>query len=164
MPSPHWGRAAAGETTARVSACRPAWSCPLCDPVGWVLPGFSVRGTVQARMLAWVATPFSPPAPSSTWSGQGAVTQAPAPPPHPGLTGAAPSPPGQPQEQTPADDPHAEVGIKPEFKPRGRVAEEEDRNLPSSCTSCRLNPHDQPGRLCLWVYEGHWEFSQKETY
>ena len=22
------------------------------------------------------------------------------------------------------------------------------QNLPTSCTSCRLNPHDQPGRLC----------------
>jgi len=35
--------------------------------------------------------------------------QAVAPPPHPVLTGADPSPPEQPQEQTPMNGPHAEV-------------------------------------------------------
>ena len=30
--------------------------------------------------------------------------------PHPALTRADPSPPEKPQEQTPVDDPHAEVG------------------------------------------------------
>ena len=72
------------------------------------------------------------------------VTQAAAPPPHLALTGANLSPPGQPQEQTPADDPHAEVEIKPQLKPRGSVAKEEDPNLPTSCTSYRLNP------LCVY--------------
>ena len=57
-----------------------------------------------------------------------------------------PSPPGQPQEQTPGDDPHAEMGTKPQFKPRGSVAKEEDPNLP---TSCRLDPQGQLGRLCV---------------
>ena len=52
--------------------------------------------------------------------------QAAAPPPHVALTGANPSPPGQPQEQTPVDNPHAEVEIKPQLKPRGSVAKEED--------------------------------------
>ena len=55
----------------------------------------------------------------------------------------------QPQEQTPVDDPHAEVEIKPQLKPRGSVTKEEDQSLPTSCTSCRLNPHDQLGRLCV---------------
>ena len=41
------------------------------------------------------------------------ATQAAAPPPHLGLTGANPNPPRQPQEQTPVDDPHPEVEIKP---------------------------------------------------
>ena len=54
------------------------------------------------------------------------MTQAAAPPLHLALTEASPSPPGQPQEQTPVDDPHAEVEIKPELKPRGSVAMEED--------------------------------------
>ena len=37
-------------------------------------------------------------------------------------------PPGQAQEQTPVDDPHAEgrLEIKPQLKPRGIVAKEED--------------------------------------
>ena len=54
------------------------------------------------------------------------VTQAAAPPPHLALTGANPSPPGQPQEQTPVDDPHAWVEIKPQLKPMGSVDKEED--------------------------------------
>ena len=37
------------------------------------------------------------------------MTQAAAPPPHLALTGADPSPPGQPQEQTPVDDPHKKI-------------------------------------------------------
>ena len=53
-------------------------------------------------------------------------TQAAAPPPHLALTEANPSPPGQPQEQTPVDGPHAEVEIKSQLKPRGSVAKEED--------------------------------------
>ena len=40
----------------------------------------------------------------------------------PALTGANPGHPRQPQGQTPVDDPHAEV----EIKPRGSVAKEED--------------------------------------
>jgi len=54
------------------------------------------------------------------------VTQAAAPPPHLALIGANPNPPGQPKEQTPVDDPHAEVEIKPQLKPRISVAKEED--------------------------------------
>ena len=58
------------------------------------------------------------------------MTQAAAPPPHLALTGANPSPPGQPQEQTLVDDPHAEVEVKPQLKPRGSVAKEEDPKPP----------------------------------
>ena len=54
------------------------------------------------------------------------MTQAAAPPPHLALTGANPSPPGQPQKQTLVGEPHAEVEIKPQLKPRGSVAKEED--------------------------------------
>ena len=54
------------------------------------------------------------------------VTQAAAPPPHLALTGANPIPPGQPQKQTPVDESHAEMEIKPQLKPRGSVAKEED--------------------------------------
>ena len=48
------------------------------------------------------------------------------------------------------DSLHAEVEIKPQLKPRGSVAKEEDPNFPTRCTSCRLNPHDQLGRLCVY--------------
>ena len=57
------------------------WSCPtLCDPVDCGLPGFSVRGVLQARMLEsigqyWLPCPSralyfllpSLPTPLSTW-------------------------------------------------------------------------------------------------
>ena len=54
------------------------------------------------------------------------MTQAAAAPPYLALTGANPDPPGQLQEQTPVDDTHADVEIKPQLKPRGSVAKEED--------------------------------------
>ena len=78
------------------------------------------------------------------------VTQAAESPPHLALTETNPNLPGQPQEQTPVDDPHAEVEIKPQLKPTGSVAKEEDQNLPTSSTSCRLNPYDQLGRLYVY--------------
>ena len=31
----------------------------LCDPMDCRLPGSSVHGTIQARILEWVAIPFS---------------------------------------------------------------------------------------------------------
>ena len=34
--------------------------------------------------------------------------------------------PGQSQEQTPVDDPHADVEIKTQLRPRGSVIKEED--------------------------------------
>ena len=37
-----------------------AQSCPtLCDPMDYSLPGFPVHGILQARILEWVAVPFS---------------------------------------------------------------------------------------------------------
>ena len=53
-------------------------------------------------------------------------TQAGAAPPYLAFTGANLSPPGQPQEQTSVDNPHEKVKTKPELKPRGSVAKEED--------------------------------------
>ena len=48
------------------------------------------------------------------------------------------------------DNPHAEVEIKPQLKLRGSVAGKKTQNLPTSCTSCRLHPHNQLGRLCVY--------------
>ena len=62
------------------------------------------------------------------------------------------------------DDPHAEVGIKPHLKPRGSVAKEEDPNPSTSCTSCRSNPQDQLGRLCLYgIYKLSFRVPTKEN-
>ena len=37
-----------------------AQSCPtLCDPMDCSLPGFSIHGIFQARVLKWVAISFS---------------------------------------------------------------------------------------------------------
>ena len=82
------------------------------------------------------------------------MTQAAPPPPHLALTWADPSPPGQPQEQTPVDNPHEEVEIEPQLKPRGSVAKKKTQNLPTRGTSCRLNLQDQLGRRCVYeIYE-----------
>ena len=47
----------------RIHACvcvKLLQSCPtLCDPVDYSLPGSSVHGIVQARILEWVAMPSS---------------------------------------------------------------------------------------------------------
>ena len=50
-----------------ITACDIQWkkvlvmqSCPtLCDPMDWSLPGSSVHGILQRRILEWVAIPFS---------------------------------------------------------------------------------------------------------
>ena len=40
--------------------CVCAQSCPtLCNPIDCNLPGFSVHGVLQTRILEWVAIPFS---------------------------------------------------------------------------------------------------------
>ena len=59
-----------------------------------------------SRQLPWVPCAARTP-----------VTQAAAPPPKLALRGANCSLPGQLQEQTPVDDPHAEVEIKPHWNP-----------------------------------------------
>ena len=75
------------------------------------------------------------------------VAQAAALPPYLAFTGANPSPPGQPQEQTPVDNPYPEVKIKSRLKPRDIMTKEEDPKPSHQLYSCRLNPHDQLGRL-----------------
>ena len=46
-------------------------------------------------------------------------------------------------------EPHVEVEIKPHLKPTAVWLRKKTPNLPTSCTSSRLNPHDQLGRLCV---------------
>ena len=55
------------------------------------------------------------------------MIQAAVPPPCLVLTGADPSPPLKPHKLTPMDNPHAELGIKPQLSSRGRVTKKEDQ-------------------------------------
>ena len=48
------------------------------------------------------------------------------------------------------DDPHVEVEIKPQLKPRAVWLRKKTQNLPTSYTSYRLDPHDQLGRPCVY--------------
>ena len=140
------------------------WSCPtLCDPVDCGLPGFSIRGfsrqeywsvldntdchTLLEHSIFWY------PSCQLSWvpgAARTPATQAVALPPHLALSGTNLIPTGQPQAQIPVDDPHAEVEIKPQLKPRGSVAKEKTQNLLTSCISCRLSPRNQLLRLCVY--------------
>ena len=62
----------------------------------------------------------------------------------------SPSPPGKPEEQTTVDDPRAAVEIESQLKPRGTVVKEEDPKPCHQLYRCRLNPHDQLGRFCVY--------------
>ena len=49
-----------GECVCVCVCVKVAQSClTLCDPMDWSLPDFSVHGILQARILEWVAIPFS---------------------------------------------------------------------------------------------------------
>ena len=79
------------------------------------------------------------------------ATWAAAPPPHLVFRGANPSPPGQPQEQTPVDDPHAEVEIKPQLKSRGSVAKEEHPKPSHQLSKLQIKSTQSTRQtLCLW--------------
>ena len=79
------------------------------------------------------------------------VSKAAASPPHLALTGTDPSLPGQPQEQTPVDDPHAEVEIKPQLKPGGSVAQEEDSKPSHQLYKLQIkSTWSTRQTLCLW--------------
>ena len=79
------------------------------------------------------------------------VTQAAAPPLHLAHTGANPSPPRQTQEQTPVDNPHAKVEIKPQLKSRGSVAKEEDPKPSHQVYKLQIKSIWSTGQaLCLW--------------
>ena len=140
--------------------------CPtLCDPVDYGLPGFSIGGVLQARILERIGQYWLPypsralyfllpelPTPLSTWCCQNPCAQAAVPPPGLAFPGASPSPPGQPQKQSPVDDPHVEVEIKPQLKPRGNVAKEEDPNPSHQMNKMQIKSiRSTRQTLCLWT-------------
>ena len=136
----HWSRAATGKKSLVPLQQGHFSSVRLCDSQTVACQASpSGRGLLQARVLErigqycchtliehYISCCPSCQLPCVHGAARTSATQAAAPPPHLALTGADPSPPGQPQEQTPVDDPHAEVEIKPQLKPRGSVTKEED--------------------------------------
>ena len=121
----HWGRAAQTkkEKKSWVYACRVTsvvsnslQPCRLWPAGGFsrqeywnVLANTGFHTLLEYYISCWPSCqlPWVPGAARTP------VTQAAAPPPHLVLTAANPSPPGQPQEKTPVDDPHSQVKIKP---------------------------------------------------
>ena len=117
----------------------------VCDCVHSGLPGFSFRDGGSAGKNTGVyrptlaAIPFWSavfPAVLATNSAEYLVLPEPLRPKHlhhlhtwPSQ-GQNSSPPGQPQEQSPVDNPPAEVEIKSQFKPRGSVANKKDQKPP----------------------------------
>ena len=83
------------------------------------------------------------------------MTQAAAPPPHLALTGANPSSPEQHQEQTPVDDPRAEVEIKPQVKLRGSMAKEDPKPSHQLCKIQIKSTSSTKQILCVEYIKGH---------
>ena len=126
----------------------------------------SGRGVLQARIQQrighyWLpCAPRAPyfllpelPTPLSTWCCQNPCGQSSPTTSTPGPLRGKPKSSRAASGANPVDDPHAEVEIEPRLKLRGSVAKEEDPNLPTSCTSGRLNPQDPLRRLCPWRCE-----------
>ena len=57
---------------------------------------------------------------------------------------------GSLRSQTPVADPHVEVVIKPQLKPRGSVAKGEDPKPSHQLYKLKIKPHDQLSRLCVY--------------
>ena len=92
------------------------------------------------------------------------ATQAAAPPPHLALTGTNLSPSGQPQEQTPGDNPHAEVKIKPQLKSRGSVAKEEDPKPSYQLYKVQIKSTWSTRQMYLWNIKKGIESSHKRIH
>ena len=167
MLTSHWGRAATGKKSC-VYVCRVAlvvsdflrpcrlWLARLlCRGRGefsrqeyWrILANTGCHTLLEryisccpSRQLPWVPGVARTPA-----------TQTSVPFPHLAPTGANPSLPGQAQEQTPVHDPHAEVEIKPQLKPRGSVAKEEDPKPSHQLYKLQIkSTWSTRQTLCLW--------------
>ena len=90
------------------------------------------------------------------------ATKAAAPPSPLAHTGKDPSPPGQPQEQTPVDNPHAEAEIKPQLKPRGSVTKEENPKPTQQLYKLQTkSTWSTRQTLCLWNIKKDIESSHK---
>ena len=149
----------------------------LCDPVDCGLPGFSVTGALQARILEcigpyWLPYPLEHyiscfPRHQHPWVPGADITlatQAAELPPYLAFTGTDPSPSGQPQEQNPRGQPTCRGRNKTTMKPRGSVAKEEDPKPSHQLYKLKIKS-TWPTRQTLPIEykKGHWELSQKHT-
>ena len=156
-------------------------SCPaLCDPIDCGLPGFSFQERGFSRQKYWsilvntschtLLEHYISCCPSRQLllvpgAARTPAIQAAALPPYLALTGANPSPPGKPQEQTPEDDPHAEVEIKPQLKLRGSVAKKEDSKPFHQQYKLQIKSTPSTRQtLCQWNIEKIIESSHKRKH
>ena len=183
MLNSHWGRAATGKKEKKSCICgrrvtlvmsESLWPCKLwpvrlpCKGEGFsrqeywsVLANTGCLTLLEhyifccpSRQLPWVPGAARTPA-----------TQAAAPPPFLALTGANPSPPGQPQEQTPVNDLHAEVETKPQLKPRGSVTKEEELKPSYQLNKLQIKSTWSTKQTVSMEYvKVHWELPQKKTH
>ena len=138
----HWVRAATGKKSlASMHTGLLQLGPALCEPVDCGLPGFCqgagfskqeywsvLANTVCHTLLKYYISCC--PSCQLPWVPGAAripATQAAARPPQLAFTGADPSPPRQPQKQSPVDDQQAEEEIKPQLEPRGSVAKEDPK-------------------------------------
>ena len=104
--------------------------------------------TLQEHYISWSPSCQLPWIPGAART---PATQAAAPPLHLTHTRADPSSPGQPQEQTPVEGPHAEVEIKPQLKPKCSVAKEKDPNPSHQLYKLQIkSTRSTRQTLCLW--------------
>ena len=149
---------------------RVTWSCPtLCSPADCGLPGFSVReGGLQARILECIGQYWSPytsrtlfPASLAANSPEYLVLPEPLQPKQ--GTSSTPGPHrGKPKSSRaasgahPSGRPTCRGGNKTTFENKGVVwLRKKTQNLPTNCRSCRLNPHNQLGRLSMEYIKDH---------
>ena len=132
-------------------------------PVDCGLPGFSAGGFSRQEYWSILANTGCPtllehyisccPSHQLPWipgAARTPETQTAAPPPQLALTGAEPSPPGQfrskPQWMT-----HMQRWkYNHKWNPGAVWIRKKTQNHPTTCISCRLNPHDQLGRLYVY--------------
>ena len=150
----------------------------LCDPVDCGLPGFSIRGILQARILGRMGQHWSPypsrvpyfllPWPPTPRVSGAARTPAPKQLHH--LPRLAP-PRGRPKSSraasgaNPSGRPHAEVEIKAQLKPRGSVTKEEDPKPSHQLHKLQIKSTQSTRQtLCLWNTQKATESSLKREH
>ena len=167
--NPHWGRAATGKKSLASMCTGSLWSClTICDPVDCglqaSLSGGSPGKNTGAHWPTLTATPFQstvfPSAPAAS-PPENLVLPEPLQPKQ--GTSSTPGPHrGKPKSSRaasgahPSGRPTCRGGNKTTFENKGVVwLRKKTQNLPTNCRSCRLNPHNQLGRLSMEYIKDH---------